>query len=184
MTVNLTEATLASPIDVITGGDSLKSVLDFISEVHGIQIVADREQLSGQHIESLDDVLVEESLQISGIRLDSALDLLLANLEDVGEPLDYIVKNEVLAITTRDTAKDYVDTRVYHLNLSTEFDPDAIMESIELVIPGSEAPDGADSKLIGKQLVVRHNRRGHNKLLDLFAQMGIDVWDSKPRPQK
>jgi hypothetical protein len=55
----------------------------------------------------------EVSLVISGISLRNALELLLDEVG--GVKLDYVIKNQVLKITTREKADQTLDTRVYSL---------------------------------------------------------------------
>ncbi|MFK7817444.1 MAG: VWA domain-containing protein [Planctomycetaceae bacterium] len=106
---------LDGPTEPITGGDSLQTVLDFISDVHGFPIIPDRLALEEVQIDSLEDVTVAENLQLEGISLKSAMRILFEQLEDVDEPLTYLIKNEVMYITTQaeaDSEENY-QTRVY-----------------------------------------------------------------------
>jgi hypothetical protein len=106
---------LDGPTEPVQGGDSLKSLLDFISEVHGFPIIADRLALEELQIESLEDITVAEDLQLSDISLKSAMKIIFEQLEGVDEPLTYLIKNEVMYITTQAEADDEANyqTRVY-----------------------------------------------------------------------
>ena len=89
---------LDGPTEPIQGGDSLKSILDFISEVHGFTIIPDKLALDELQIESLEDITVAEDLSLSDITLKSAMKIIFEQLESVDEPLTYIIKNEVMYI--------------------------------------------------------------------------------------
>ena len=98
----------------------------------------------------------------------------------------------MLLITNSNSAHYSLDTRVYHLNVRPGANLRELMEMIEFVLSPFESadeqtdvvPEGAGAKLFGKTLLVRHNRRAHNRLLDFFAQMDLDVSESRPVPGK
>lgn len=106
---------LEGPTEPIQGGDSLKSILDFVSEVHGFPIIPDRLALEEFQIDSLEDITVAEDLSLSDISLKSALKIIFEQLEGVDEPLTYLIKNEVMYITTQAEAEseENYQTRVY-----------------------------------------------------------------------
>ena len=85
-------------------GQPLQDVIDYLKDSHGIMIQIDKKALDDVGIGS--DATVE--IDLKGISLRSALKLMLRPLD-----LTYIVKDEVLLITTPDEANNRLVTRVY-----------------------------------------------------------------------
>jgi hypothetical protein len=83
----------------------LRDVLNQLKDKFDIPIVPDMKALDDAAID-LDATLINQS--ISGISLRSALRLILGNID-----LTYMVKDEVLQITTRDKATETLITKVY-----------------------------------------------------------------------
>jgi hypothetical protein len=83
----------------------LKDVVTFIKDLHGINIELDRKKLEDAGVNP-DDTLITRNL--SGVSLKAALKLV---LEQLG--LAYVIKNEVLVITSKDDADAYLITKVY-----------------------------------------------------------------------
>ncbi len=82
----------------------LTDVVDYLKERHGIEIQLDARSLADLGIGS--EVPVTRS--IKGITLRSALKLLLGEMD-----LTYVIRNEVLLITSRSEADNMLTTRVY-----------------------------------------------------------------------
>ncbi|MFK7819430.1 MAG: RNA polymerase sigma factor [Planctomycetaceae bacterium] len=172
------ENILGGKTEPITGGDSLKSVLDFMADVHGLRIMADRKALSDADISSLEDLTVQEDLQISDIQIGSALEIVLQRLDETTEPLDYIIRNEFLVITTAEVAEAALDTRVYELVMPSN-EGQELLDAINIVLPKEESPTGANVSMIEKKVIARTNRRGHKALLDFFVQMKLQFATDK-----
>ena len=82
----------------------LQDVMDYLKDLHNIEIQIDTKALEDASIGA--DTPVTVSLK--GIRLKSALRLMLGNLD-----LTYFIKNEVLMITTPEKAGNELVTKVY-----------------------------------------------------------------------
>jgi hypothetical protein len=82
----------------------LTDVVDYLKQRHGIEIQLDQKALSDTGLGS--DLPVTRA--IKGITLRSALKLLLSELD-----LTYVIRNEVLLITSRTEAENMLSTRVY-----------------------------------------------------------------------
>jgi hypothetical protein len=82
----------------------LSDVIQYLKDRHGIEIQLDIKALEDEGIGTDSPI----TRNISGITLRSALRLLLGELD-----LTYIVKNEVLLITTKGEAEALLSTRVY-----------------------------------------------------------------------
>ncbi|HEY0983203.1 hypothetical protein [Schlesneria sp.] len=82
----------------------LKDALDYLEELHGIEIIIDDAALADAAISTDQPV----NLNITGITLRSALRLMLERLQ-----LTYIIEDEVMQITTQEKAEEKTSTRVY-----------------------------------------------------------------------
>lgn len=97
---------LKKPIDVMDfEQNTLQDLIDFLEDVHGIQIEIDTRALDDEGL-TADDI--EISAQLSGISLQSALRIILDPHE-----LTYVIKNEVMFITTITAEELEMSTRVY-----------------------------------------------------------------------
>ncbi|MCH8921575.1 MAG: hypothetical protein IIA67_00325 [Planctomycetes bacterium] len=94
----------------------LVEVIDFLKDLHGIEIQLDRRALEEAGFG--DDTPVTRNLK--GISLRSALRLMLRDLE-----LTYVIKDEVLLITTPEVAETNLTTRAYPVDSIVIPIPDA-----------------------------------------------------------
>ena len=82
----------------------MSDVIDYLKTLHGIEIQIDKKALDDVGIGSSSPV----TRNLKGISLRSALRLMLRDMD-----LTYMIENEVLLITTPDTANERLTTRVY-----------------------------------------------------------------------
>lgn len=82
----------------------LADVIDYLKERHGIEIQLDHKAMTDEGIGS--DAPVSKN--IKGISLESALDLMLGDLT-----LTYVVRDEVLLITSKAVAEHLLSTKTY-----------------------------------------------------------------------
>ena len=82
----------------------LSDVIDFLKERHGIEIQLDHNAMADENIGS--DAPITKN--VKGISLESALDLMLGDLK-----LTYVVRDEVLLMTSKDVAEHLLSTRTY-----------------------------------------------------------------------
>ncbi|QDU38312.1 hypothetical protein Mal4_26390 [Maioricimonas rarisocia] len=107
------EQRIYEQLDAITEiefqGSPLSDVVTYISELHNIPILLDEAALSEVGIGPDEEI----SLIISGIKLRSALKIMLENVQ--GVTLTYLIEDEVMKITTAEVAEadDKMQTRVY-----------------------------------------------------------------------
>ena len=94
----------------IRPGDTMAVALDLLAQQFQITILPDGPRLD---LEGLDlrELPIENPPELEGVKLKSALKLLLENAGDV--PLTYIIEDEVMKITTQDHADEQLFTRVY-----------------------------------------------------------------------
>ncbi len=93
-------------------GDTLAEALDHFEVASGVVILPDAARLDPVGVD-LRDLPIEDPPELEGIKLRSALNLLLGSVNDV--PLTYLVVDGVLKITTQDYADEYLVTRVYRV---------------------------------------------------------------------
>ncbi|MEQ8210363.1 MAG: sigma-70 family RNA polymerase sigma factor [Lacipirellulaceae bacterium] len=117
------EETLTSSLDFQE--IPLNQIIDVISEEYGFTIVFDRPALEEFAISEETEV----TIKLNNLPLKSALNLMLAQVED----LTYLVKNDVLLITSQDVADSYLETRIYDVN-PIGLNSDAITKVLEATV--------------------------------------------------
>ena len=98
------EAALKSPTQLEFVDTPLTDVIDYLKDYHQIEIQLDKKAMEDAGVGT--DTPVTKSLK--GVSLRSALRLMLAELS-----LKYVIKDEVLLITTTEAAENKLTTRVY-----------------------------------------------------------------------
>lgn len=143
-------------------------VVDFLRDEYNIQIQLDIRALDDLGMSSDDPV----SVNLRGISLESALDLMLQQLE-----LTYIVDDEVMLITNKDVAAERMETRVYPV-----FHPDLSLEATTELLHRTVAPDSwtetggaGDVAILGNKLIVRQTYAVHREINKLLSQLQRDA---------
>jgi hypothetical protein len=95
---------LAKPVKLDLKGTPLFGVISHLEDELGIQIRLDRKAMDDVGAETDDPV----TLQVAGISARSALDLMLRQFD-----LTWVIRNEVLLITTPEEAESFLVTKVY-----------------------------------------------------------------------
>ena len=98
------EAALKSPTQLEFVDTPLSDVIDYLKDYHQIEIQLDKKAMEEAGTGS--DTPVTKNLK--GVSLKSALRLMLNDLS-----LTYVIKDEVLYITTKEAAENQLTTRVY-----------------------------------------------------------------------
>ena len=115
----------------------LVEALESVSEIHGIPILVDRRAL--EEIGLAEDTPV--SIGLKEISLRSALRLLLRDLD-----LTYMVKDEVLQITTLESAEQNLVTRMYRMPGDLIRNTGEIVEALQMsVVPNTWSVQGGPS---------------------------------------
>ncbi len=151
----------------------LQDVVEFLKDHHGIEIQLDRKALDNAAIGS--DTPITRN--IHGISFKNGLRLMLREMD-----LDTVIENEVLLITTTEVAESKMETRVYDLRSLQGIQPETLVATIqkcvtpeiwsETVVDGKAiSPRAAVDSLAGGLLVVTHNQRGHEQVVDLLGQL-------------
>jgi hypothetical protein len=143
----------------------LTEVVDYLSEIHSVQIMLDTRSLEDAGIDTSTETIDAE---LYDVRLANALDLIL-------EPLNLVsqVYKEVLLVTTTDAAESRLEARVYDLNLT-----DSAVLQLTKLIQGVAAPESWESMggpgYIGSfrgSLVIRQTERIHREIHGLLRQL-------------
>ncbi|MCH7990262.1 MAG: hypothetical protein IID46_14065, partial [Planctomycetes bacterium] len=136
----------------------LSEVIDHIRDIHGINIILDKRVLEEASMDTSEIV----NFQLSGIKLRSALKIILENLT---EPLTYIIEDEVMKITTLEEADSQLSIQVY---------------------PVGDLLEGVEGKLIHPKYgsVVPVNNGGGGGGFFSVLQDGMDGQVDKPQKQQ
>jgi type II secretory pathway component GspD/PulD (secretin) len=165
------EATLNQRTELNFADASLTDVMDFIKDLHQVQILIDERALQDQGIDPSKTI----NLEVSGITLRSALRVLLER-----EDLTYVVEDEVLKITTR-AAIMRQQTRVYPVAdlASSSEELKSLVEAVQNGVADAHWRTKEDSSIGGtvtavlgtKALVIRQTYGGHEKVLELLSSL-------------
>jgi hypothetical protein len=146
----------------------ISDAFGFISESHQIPIRIDEGALSDLGV-FLDD---EITFTTSGVPMRDAIELI---LDDVGgSDLSYIIKNDVLMITSVTDAEDSMETRLYDMRHYQGLDPSAAIEIIQEGTTSEwEDIDHAGGTIVPIQggLMVRQNQRVHREIAAVLEQV-------------
>ncbi len=160
------EVALSSSTDFEFVDVPLKDMVEFISQLHNIQVLVDREALKEEGIQPDEPI----TLTLSQVSLKSGLRVM---MEPLG--LEYLIQNEVLMITTRIRADETMDTRVYNLRALSGMDGQELSQIIEESIRSSpwEEIDGEGGVIHTLEgcLVVTQSQRVHEDIRSLLAQL-------------
>ncbi|MEZ6072557.1 MAG: hypothetical protein R3C10_20420 [Pirellulales bacterium] len=148
----------------------LIEVAQTISRRHHMPVVLDRPALEDAGLGV--DLPVTESL--AGLRLDTALDLLLRDAE-----LTYIVQDGHLLITTAEHAAKMLETRVYSVgDLLDHVGGSATMDELIDTVQATIAPSTWDIvggngsiQALGNLLVIAQSQRTHRAIDDLLEKL-------------
>jgi hypothetical protein len=99
-------AALDSVVDFSIDPEPLKDAIDFIATRYQIPIMLDAKTLEDASI----DTSTEVKLAVPGIKLRNVLKLL---LEELPQPLTYVIEDEVMKITTVEKANEKLQIRMY-----------------------------------------------------------------------
>ncbi len=101
------ESALQMPTEVSFSDNPLEETLNYLQDLHHIEVMLDRGGLQEAGVTKDQQI----TLQISGVSLKSVLEMMLEPLA-----LDYVIKNEVIMITTQAKADSTREVRVYDIS--------------------------------------------------------------------
>lgn len=151
-------------------GTPLRDVISYIAEVHDIPILLDLPALAEQAITGDEEV----SLVVNGIKLRSALQLMLANVNSV--PLDVVIQNGLMIVTTKGKADEMLQTVFHDVSEITANDP-VQMDKLEEIIENQtaahwESVHGVGGVLRGASsnlLACRQTRQGQDEVAAVLS---------------
>jgi len=174
------EKALASTTQLDFSEAPLQEVIDYLKDAYKIEIQLDKRVLEDVNISGDTPV----TINVKGISLKSALRLMLRNMQP---ELAYMIKDEVLMITTPDIEDEHHVTRVYPVGdlvaCRDEHDApwddyDSLIDLITSTIqPARLGTDYATGFITGntfgtaKILVVTHTDEMHEKIADLLTKL-------------
>lgn len=158
---------LQSPTDVEFIETPLEEAINFLKEQHNISIVLDRQKIADEGVATDTPV----TLQLSGIRLESVLHLILEKYK-----LDWIIQDEVLKITTQSHAAKALETHVYKVRhlLDAGHDEDNLIDTINAtVLPNSWDWVGGPGSIMmaNETLIVRQTQHVHSEIERLLSDL-------------
>ena len=139
---------------------SLIDAVQFIAELHNIQILIDEPALGEEGITTDEPI----SQVLSGISLESVLNI---TLKPLG--LTYMIEDEVLKITTVEVEDSHKETRVYPTKdlAAAGIEIEALVGIIE-----KQADDEKVSvEALADMLAITQSQRQHRKTVDLLEQL-------------
>lgn len=164
------EAALRSTTEVAFDDNPLEEALNYLEDLHHIEIWIDKRSLQDEGIHPDQQV----TLSMSGITLESALQLLLQPLR-----LTYVLDHEVLRITTQTKANEMLFTRVYPVRDLVDCgdgsdDYQTLMTAIEQSTGGKwmeiDQEGGAISPVDNaRSLVIRQTQQIHREIEGMLA---------------
>ena len=149
----------------------LNQITEALSDDLRIPILFDLPALDGDGVSPE----IEVSVQLPEMQLHSALDLLLRNS---GAGLDYVIRDEVLLITTIDRAKSLLETRIYDVGELAEFHGVSADDLSQLILMGvgdreswsNEGGPGTATSIGNNGLLIRQTQAIHREVAEFLDQ--------------
>jgi hypothetical protein len=194
--VNAEEEKISRALEVPTTLDfpdetPLQDILDYLADYHQVRMVLDKKALDEAGVTSDHPM---SAVKLDGVALKSALNLVLSQID-----LAYVVRNEVLTITTKANAQAHhpaasaTSLKVYKVYPSVMATgaltagnaeggavpgaweqqlADAIRESVS---PGSWTREGGNTiRAVPGALMVRQTAEGHARVKAVLRELGVD----------
>lgn len=166
--------------------DILEQISTQISATQDLKFtfVPDDRRLEEQAV-LLKEVMIN-NVELDGISMRSALDIIMGQTNPA---LTWLVRDEVIQITTAEEAEQYMFLRSYDIaklrnlpRVSTTSWELGVTETIEkLTSPtchwASPDVDGGQMRVVENRLIVRHNRDAHEQVVAVLEQLELAVQD-------
>jgi RNA polymerase sigma factor (sigma-70 family) len=143
----------------------LTDVVTFLSDYHDIPILIDNEALTEEGIAP--DTPITRTL--TGTKLESALTLMLAPLQ-----LEYVIKNEVLMVTTVARASSAQEVLVYDLSRIPNIEPETLSSIILSVTTPNIRTEKRDEGTLVMGLgfvAISQDQPNHRKIVAVLSQL-------------
>jgi hypothetical protein len=177
-------AALSDPTTLEFIETPLKDVVDYLKDLHGMEIQFDHKALDAAGVSS--DTPVTRNLK--GVRLCSALKLMLRDLE-----LTYVVRDDVLQITSREALTSDIRLQA-HTVVDIAHDDgsqSALLTAVAMALdpppPMPAGPRLAEAPqprvtLVRGVLVVRGHPLEHEQVADLLSRIRQELKQPAPKP--
>src|SRR5262249_32062689 len=165
-------AELDKPTKMEFSATPLEKAVDYLKSLHKIDILLDNKALEDAGYGSDTPV----TLKLENVKLVSALRWLLRDMD-----LTYLIKDEVLLVTTKDKADTELLTRTYPVSDLIDGNDGNAYDNLIEAITGTVKPTtwdevGGPGSLIpvpkSKSLVISQTRDVHDEVLDLWGSLG------------
>ncbi|MEW4490613.1 sigma-70 family RNA polymerase sigma factor [Thalassoglobus sp. JC818] len=157
-------------------GSPLSDVTTFLSEHYNIPVYIDERALSEEGL-TVDD---EVSIDIKNVPLSTGLKLMLKPLE-----LTYLVKDELLYITTKYSAEEEYVTRVYDVRSLNVHDPetlaDVLLNTVGVVSWRHQDGEG-DISFFNGSVIIRQTPAVHDEIETLLNQLAKQIRSNPNSP--
>jgi RNA polymerase sigma factor (sigma-70 family) len=150
----------------------------YISEVHEVPIRLDLTALQNAGITADEEI----SYDLGELPLQDALDIMLSDV--AGTRLAYIIKNDVMMITTGDEADEFMESRLYEMRYYQGLNPTLARQLIQEGTSGEwKDVTGVGGSIVPIQggLMIRQNQRVHREIhalleqLQRFSAVGLEI---------
>ncbi len=152
----------------------LSEVAAYLQDAHHIPIVIDRSALVEMGMTGDEPI----TAKLQNITLRSVLNLLLRDLK-----LTYLVKDEVLMITSPERADAFLEARVYAFPRQSPAQMDALVKLIREMDPESWSDSGGPGYIgvYGHGLLVRQTQKVHEQIHQVLHQLQY-LKEDQPAP--
>jgi hypothetical protein len=161
---------LDDPTELQFPNTPLRTALEFLGDVHDINIIIDETGLTDEGI-SIDDTV---DITLKDVSLKSGLNVL---LKPAG--LTYVVRNEVMMITTQSKADGTIDTQAYDVSANLQNrEPQQVSELVtQLLAPLATTETGGKSGPVvvpyEKRLLVTGTWSDHARIREILDLMQV-----------
>jgi len=153
-------AALEEPTDMDFDESPLADVITFLADFHKIPIILDEKSLTAKNI-AVDKPI---TIHFSKVSLRSALALMLTNID-----LDYVVRDEVLMITTPETAAITAPVAMFDVSMLTQNAGD--MDELLQVVQSNANRSQMQISVYRRVLLVKGNQRQQDEIGEFLATL-------------
>jgi len=161
---------LAKPTSAEFNETPLRDVIKYFSDLHGINIEINQKKLEEGNV-TLDTPITKV---LKSVSMTSSLNLLLG---DIG--LTYVIENDVLLLTSVESAQRDSVPRVYDITgLGGAADRETLLKAVELVLDRSaNGPDGKPAPVASRllifrdKLLLRGSQPEHDRVQELLLRL-------------
>jgi hypothetical protein len=166
---------LENVVDMQFTGQTLQEVMNFLSTTHHITIRLDSTVLTEAGVGPDQEI----HLIIKGISLRSALQEMFKNVG--GVPLDYVIEDEVMKVTTKEKADQTLQTVIYDVSGLDDAERQQVTTILEKTVePRSWETSGGQGTIVplGHKVIITTSRRLHDKTAEILDMLRRSATES------